>query len=56
MTTLKQTSSGADLKKEALKDVNLVYVEKDGRYILHRDVELTNGNHVLVDAMSNSII
>lgn len=49
LTAARQT---ADTSEE-IKATDHVYIEKNGRYVLHRDVELMNGNHVLLDCQSN---
>ena len=41
---------------EGIKATNHVYIEKNGRYVLHHDVELMSGNHVLLDCQSNAVI
>lgn len=40
---------------EEIKAIGHIYIEKNGRYVLHRDVELMNGNHVLLDCQSNTV-
>lgn len=40
---------------EEIKALDHVYIEKNGRYVLHRDVELMNGNHILLDCQSNTV-
>ena len=52
LTAARQT---ADTSEE-IKATDHVYIEKNGRYVLHRDVELMNGNHVLLDCQSNAVI
>lgn len=41
---------------EEIKASNLVYIENNGRYVLHRDVELMNGHHILLDSRNNTVI
>ena len=41
---------------EEIKAANFVYIENNGRYVLHRDVELMNGNHILLDSRNNTVI
>ena len=52
LTAARQT---ADTSEE-ITATDHVYIEKNGRYVLHRDVELMNGNHVLLDCQSNAVI
>ena len=52
LTAARQT---ADTSEE-IKATDHVYIEKNGRYVLHRDVELMNGNHVLLDCQRNAFI
>lgn len=38
-----------------VESADYVYVLRDGRYVLQRDVRMNDGNRVLVDALTNSI-
>jgi len=51
LTAARQT---ADTSEE-IKATDHVYIEKNGRYVLHRNVELMNGNHILLDCQSNTV-
>ena len=37
------------------KNIQYAYVEKNGRYVLHRDVEMLSGQHILFDVKSQEI-
>lgn len=56
--TERQTLSTAlqsDDVDERIKTIEFVYSEKNGRYILQRDVELQNGRHILIDSKTSFI-
>lgn len=43
-------------REDGIQNTGFVYLEKDGRCVLHRDVELTNGRHIFLDAQTRKIV
>ena len=40
---------------DKIKEVSLAYIEKDGRYVLQKDVEFTSGKHILIDCKTDTV-